>query len=453
MITAQEILVDNASYPTPKIAENSRRFRPLGLGYANLGALLMACGLPYDSDAGRDLAAAVTALMSGTAYAQSARIAAALGPFDGFAANREPMLGGAAPKHRDARWRASSARHVPPEILAAARRAWDEAIAGGERVRRAQQPDLGPRPDRHHRLHDGLRHHRRRARHRAGEVQEAGRRRHDQDRQPHRRAGAGAAGLRRRGGRPRSSSYIDEHDTIEGAPGPRGRAPAGLRLRLPAARRRALDPLPGAPPDDGGGPAVPLRGDLQDRQHAPRRRPSTRSRRPTSRPGASASRRSPIYRDGCKRSQPLSTGERAGEEPPEPRPLARRRAGRSAAARRRLPDERQAITHKFSIDQHEGYITVGLYEDGQPGEIFLVMAKEGSTISGLMDCFATTISIALQYGVPLKALVDKFTHTRFEPCGLHRQPADPDRQVDHRLHLPLAGVEVPRPRGAAGAPG
>ena len=202
--------------------------------------------------------------------------------------------------------------------------------------------------------------------------------------------------------------HIDEMETIEGARGPLARAPPGLRLRLQAGQRRALHPLHGAHPDDGGGAALPLRRHLQDRQHAARRHAGGhRARLP--RGLALGLKAIAVYRDGCKRSQPLNTGAAKAEEaaPPAPERLARRR----------LPDERRSITHKFSIGGHEGYLTVGMYDDGTPGELFVTMAKEGSVVSGLMDNFATSISMALQYGVPMKVLCDKFSHTRFEPSG------------------------------------
>ena len=143
-----------------------------------------------------------------------------------------------------------------------------------------------------------------------------------------------------------------------------------------------------------------------------------------------------VYRDNCKGSQPLAA---AGARPEKPA---------LQPVRRKLPDERVAMTHKFSVEGQEGYVTVGLYEDGKPGELFITMAKEGSTLSGVMDAFATAISLTLQYGVPLEFLVNKFSHVRFEPAGLDQQPPDPLREVDHRLHLPLAGGEVPAARGA-----
>ena len=170
-----------------------------------------------------------------------------------------------------------------------------------------------------------------------------------------------------------------------------------------------------------------------------------------------------IYRDGCKRTQPLNTAASKSDTQ-----VARRRAARSSTSarprapvpapfRRKLPDERRSITHKFDVGGHEGYITVGLFEDGKPGEIFLEMSKEGSTVSGLMDSFATAISLTLQYGVPLEALVKKFTHMRFEPAGLHQEPRDPDGEVARRLRLPVARLQVPvgraRSRPSASSPG
>ena len=165
-----------------------------------------------------------------------------------------------------------------------------------------------------------------------------------------------------------------------------------------------------------------------------------------------------IYRDGSKRSQPLSTGKKKDEGSAEQQALIKQLQEQLVASqveagkphRRRLPAERTAVTHKFDIAGHEGYITVGLYPDGQPGEIFLKMAKEGSTVSGLMDSFATTVSVALQYGVPLRDLVNKFAHVRFEPSGFTGNSRDPDRQVARRLHLPVAGLAVPDRRRQGG---
>ena len=265
MITAMEIIVGNASYPTPRIAENSERFRPLGLGYANLGALLMARGIPYDSDAGRDYAAAITALMSGAAYAQSARIAETTGPFAGFEDNREPMLR-VMRKHREAHQGARSGLRAARPAAGRAR-----VVGRGDRARRAvraaQQPDLGAGAHRHHRVHDGLRHHRRRARHRARQVQEAGRRRRHQDRQQDGAARAQAARLRQGPGAAhrRARRRAGHH---RGRRRPAGRAPAGVRLRVPSGQRLAVDPLPRPPQDAGRHSAVHLGRDLEDHQHA-----------------------------------------------------------------------------------------------------------------------------------------------------------------------------------------
>ena len=225
----------------------------------------MARGLPYDSDSGRDYAAAITALMSGASYAQSARIAGAMGPFAEYELNREPMLR-VMRKHREATKRIDSA-HVPLELLQAAKQSWDEVVELGETLWPAQQPDLGARPDRHDRLHDGLRHHRRRARHRPRQVQEAGRRRHDQDRQQHGAEGAQAAGLRQDADPgDRRVHRRERHD--RGRAASEGGAPAGLRLRLQAGQGLALDPLHGPPQDAGRGAAVHLGRDQQDDQHA-----------------------------------------------------------------------------------------------------------------------------------------------------------------------------------------
>ena len=426
MITAQEILVDNASYPTDRIRDNSRRFRPLGLGYSNLGALLMAYGLPYDSDAGRDLAAGLTALMSGTAYAQSARIAAGLGPFEAFEENREPMLQ-VLKKHRDAMARIGR-RNVPEEILAAAEGAWGEAIAGGEGsgVRNAQISVLAPtgtiafmmdcdttgiEPDlalvKYRKLIDGGR---LKITNRTVELALA-------------ELGYDGAEVEE------ILAYLEENDTIEGAP--------HLAAEHLPVFDCALRPI-------GGRRSIHYRGHLEmlaavqpflsgaisktiNMPHEATPEEIFDAYLEAWRLGVKAVA---IYRDGCKHDQPLSPGGTAVSAAAAGGAAAERSAdkpaaGESPAARRRLPDERRAITHKFSINQHKGYITVGLYEDGRPGEIFLVMAKEGSTVSGLMDCFATTISIALQWGVPLKPLVDKFSHTRFEPSGFTNNPQIP----------------------------
>lgn len=411
MITAQEIIVDRSSYPTPKITVNSHDFRPLGLGYANLGALLMARGLPYDSDAGRGYAAAITALMSGAAYAQSARIARVKGPFPGFAKNREATLR-VLSKHRDA-LRQIRSEHVPMDLYQAARAAWEEtlSLASDFGVRNSQISVLAPtgtiafmmdcdttgvEPDialvKYKKLVGG------------GLIKIVNQ--------------TVPLALRRLGYESEEIraivEHIDEHDTIEGAPHlkPEHLAVFDCAFR-PAQGSRSihysghLKMLAAVQPFISGAISktinLPNEATVEEIEQAYLE---------GWRLGLKAVA---IYRDGCKRSQPLSTKKESaasGQTVP-------------SAGRRKLPDERKAITHKFSVGGHEGYITVGLYDDGQPGEIFLVMAKEGSTISGLMDAFATSISLALQYGVPLKDLVEKFSHTRFEPSGFTKNPEIP----------------------------
>ncbi len=412
-ITAQEIIVDNASYPTPAIARNSRDYRPLGIGFANLGALLMARGLPYDSDSGRDYAGAVTALMSGAAYAQSARIAEALGPFAGFETNRRPMRE-VMRKHRDALKRLDAA-HVPLELLQVARQSWDEVVERGEGagLRNSQISVIAPtgtiafmmdcdttgiEPDialvKYKKLVGG------------GLFKIV----NQTVPVTLRRLGYPAPAIRD------IVRYVDDHDTIEGAP--------GLESEHLPVFDCAFKPANGSRSIHYSGHLKMLAavqpfvsGAISKTINMPEEATTEEIEEAYLEGWRLGLKAVAIYRDGCKRSQPLSTRQ-------QQRPAATSE-GRAQPARRKLPDERQAVTHKFSISGHEGYITVGLYEDGQPGEIFLVMAKEGSTISGLMDAFATAVSIALQYGVPLQTLVDKFTHTRFEPAGFTNNPEIP----------------------------
>ncbi|HUF79401.1 MAG TPA: vitamin B12-dependent ribonucleotide reductase, partial [Thermoanaerobaculia bacterium] len=412
VISGMEIIVGNASYPTPAIGENSRKFRPLGIGYANLGALLMARGLPYDSDSGRDYAAAITALMSGAAYAQSGRIAAAIGPFEEFETNREPMLR-VMRKHREAIRRIDAA-HVPFEILRAAKASWDEVVelGDGDGLRNSQISVLAPtgtiafmmdcdttgvEPDialvKYKRLVGG------------GMIKIVN--------------NTVPLALKRLGYDKEEVraivEYVDENDTIEGAPDLKDEhLPVFDCAFKPAQGTRSiafrghLKMLGAVQPF--------ISGAISKTINMPE--DST----PENIFGAYIEgwqmglKAVAIYRDGCKRSQPLST--KRSE-------LSTRVSEEAKPVRRKLADERQALTHKFRVGDHEGYITVGLYKNGQPGEIFLTMAKEGSTISGLMDAFATAISIALQYGVPLKTLVDKFSHTRFEPSGFTKNPEIP----------------------------
>ena len=420
VITAQEIVVDNASYPTPKIGENSHAYRPLGIGYANLGALLMARGLPYDSAAGRDYAGAVTALMSGASYLQSTRIAAIKGPFEGYEANRQPMLQ-VMRNHRAALKEVEPA-HVPLELLNAAKKSWDGVVEEGERngIRNSQISVLAPtgtiafmmdcdttgvEPDialvKYKKLVGG------------GMIKIVNR--------------TVPLALQRLGYEKQEIQeiveYIDDHDTIEGAPHLADEHLAVFDCAFkPANGSRSIHHMGHLRMLAAAQPFIS--GAISKTINMPEESTAEEIRDAYIEGWKLGLKAVAIYRDGCKRSQPLSTtkdGADAGDA------LQAEAAARAAAGieRRRLPDERQAITHKFSINGHEGFLTVGLYEDGQPGEIFLLMAKEGSTISGLMDSFAQAVSVALQYGVPLQILVDKFTHSRFEPSGFTKNPEIP----------------------------
>ncbi len=415
LITAQEILVDNASYPTPAIDRNSHDYRPLGLGYANLGVLLMDRGLPYDSDAGRAYAAAITALMHGEAYAQSSRIAATMGPFAGYPRNSEPMLK-VIDKHRQHAHKIDAA-FVPRDLLQAAHDVWDEAYTLGVQhgYRNSQVTVLAPtgtigfmmdcdttgiEPDialvKYKKLVGG------------GVMKIVNQ---------------SVPGVLKKLGYNAAQvedvlKYIDEKEMIEGAPHLKDEHLPVFDCAFPPSNGKRsihwmghIKMMAAVQPFLSGAisKTVNMPTDATPEDIASAYLESWRL-------GLKAVA---VYRDGCKRSQPLSTsrdfeGTATPEQAVEPRP-----------ARRKLPDERRAITHKFSIAGHEGYITVGMYEDNKPGEIFLVMAKEGSTISGLMDAFATSISMALQYGVPLEALVEKFSHVRFEPSGFTKNPEIP----------------------------
>jgi len=445
-ITAMEIIVDNSSYPTKQIAENSYKFRPLGLGFANLGALLMSRSLPYDSEPGRAYSGAITALMCGEAYRTSARISAdATGPFAGYSDNETPFLK-VMRKHRASVDRIDSAL-VPYDLMQAARESWDGAIELGQKYgfRNGQTTVLAPtgtiaflmdcdttgvEPDiaivKYKRLVGG------------GllkivnnTVPEALSKLGYTDKEVEAIVG-----------------HIDENDTIEGAPGLKEehlavfdcafRSSTGTRsihymghIRMMSAVQPFLS---GAISKTVNLPTECTVEDIEDAYIQAWKL------------GLKAIA---VYRDGCKRTQPLSTNLRqatsngqtaqnpidaiaaaaAGADPlthlaPEERRLVEalrarksRPSGPPMANRYKLPDERASFTHKFSIGGHEGYLTVGLYPDGSPGEIFVRMAKEGSVIAGLMDSFATAISLALQHGVPLHVLIEKFKGTRFEPSG------------------------------------
>ncbi len=424
-ITAQEILVDNASYPTPKIEENSHKFRPLGLGYANLGALLMSRGLAYDSDEGRNYAAALTAIMHGEAYRQSAVVARDHGgPFVKFEENREPFLRVIA-KHRDAAYRIPT-NGVPKDLLRHATAVFDEALELGEAngYRNAQVTVLAPtgtiafmmdcdttgvEPDIALIKYKKL----------VGEgflkivnqtVPSA-----------LRKLGYGAEEV------DEILAYLTEHETIEGAPHLKPQhLPVFDCAFKPANGERSIHYMGHVRMMGAIQPFIS--GAISKTVNMPEAATAEEIERVYMEGWKLGLKAIAIYRDNSKRSQPLMTGKKKDGEGADDsitteeieklrKQLVRAQAEAALPHRRRLPAERSAVTHKFDIAGHEGYITVGLYPDGQPGEIFLKMAKEGSTVSGLMDTLATTISVALQYGVPLKDLVNKFAHVRFEPSG------------------------------------
>jgi ribonucleoside-diphosphate reductase alpha chain len=421
-ITAQEILVDNASYPTPKIAENSHNFRPLGLGYANLGALLMSMALPYDSEEGRDMAGAITALMCGEAYAQSARIAERMGPFPGYAENREPMLD-VIRMHREA-MRGIKPEHVQTELFMSAQESWDTALTHGEKhgYKNSQVTVLAPtgtigfmmdcdttgiEPDlalvKYKKLVGG------------GLIKIVN--------------NTVPQALMKLGYTPEQTSeivsYIDKNGKIEGAP--------HLKMEDYPVFDCSLAP-------QGGGRSITWTGHVKMMAAA---QPflSGAISKTINMPEESTVedisnayieswkvglKAVAIYRDNSKRSQPLNAGGKKEEKKAESavtgvqEPVQHELFAR--AVREKMPVERASVTHKFSVGGHEGYITVGMYEDNRPGEIFIKMSKEGSTLSGVMDGLALTISLGLQYGVPLKVFVDKLLNTRFEPSGITANP-------------------------------
>jgi ribonucleoside-diphosphate reductase alpha chain len=409
---AQEILVDHASYPTDEIAENSHQFRPLGLGYSNLGSLLMANGLPYDSAGARGVCGAITALLHGSANLASSEIAAVVGPFDGYAANREPFLR-VMKMHCDAVDEIDDS--VPDYLKGAAQRLWDQVVETGRKFgfRNAQATVLAPTGTISFLMDCDT----------TGIEPDIALVKYKQ------LAGGGMLkivnqtvplALSKLGYNPLDIEdivkYIDENDTIEGAPhieDDRHQAVFDCAFK-PANGTRSIDwrahvrMMAAAQPFLSGAisktvnmPTETTTGEIADAYLW----------------GWELGLKAlAIYRDGSKWSQPLSTkaeGDKSNEQGA---------VKKAKPKRERLPDTRSSLTHKFSVGGHEGYINVGLYPDGRPGELFITMAKEGSTVGGLMDGFGTAISICLQYGVPLEVLVNKFSHTRFEPMGHTTNP-------------------------------
>ena len=412
VITAQEILVDNASYPTPAIEKNSHEYRPLGLGYANLGALLMARGLPYDSEEGMNYAATISALMSGRAYSTSALIAKRIGPFRGYRINEKPFLN-VIDMHRAHAYKIAESG-VPGELLDAAIRSWDVALSFGERFgfRNAQISVVAPtgtiafmmdcdttgvEPDialvKYKWLVGG------------GVIKIVN--------------NTVPEALKRLGYSKTQAQeilqYLQDHDTIEGAPHLKQEHLQVFDCAFkPAKGTRSIHYMGHVKMMAAVQPFIS--GAISKTVNMPHDVSAAEIVETYVAAWKMGLKAIAIYRDGSKRTQPLTTTIREEKRELKPgEPVYR-------PQRRRLPDERAGITHKFTIQGNEGYLIVGLYNDGSPGEIFVVMSKEGSTISGLMDAFSTSISLALQYGVPLRVLVNKFTHMRFEPSGWTKNP-------------------------------
>ena len=421
---AQEIVVSPSSYPTQEIGDNARAFRQLGMGFANLGAYLMADGVPYDSDAGRGTAAAITALMTGRGYLGSARTAAAMGPYDRYAENREAH-NGVMRMHRDAAYRVPVEDCLDGDLLTAARTTWDEAVAAGERhgYRNAQATVMAPtgtisflmdcdttgvEPDfslvKFKELVGG------------GQMTIVNK--------------TVPLALQTLGYSDEHIeqivAYVNEHSTIVGAPGldvedlPVFDVAVGERAIAYMGHIKmmgAIQPfLSGAISKTVNMPQTASVEDIADAYIQAWRM------------GVKALA---IYRDGSKTAQALRTDAQQGKLVEVDLQAEIDKAVTEALAkvgpkRRRMPRERQSITHKFSIGGHEGYITAGMYEDGSVGEIFLTdIGKEGSTLRGMMNAFATAISLSLQYGVPLETLVRKFSYMRFEPEGMTSNPEIP----------------------------
>ncbi len=421
MFTAQEILVGNADYPTPMIGENSRKFRQLGLGYANLGALLMAQGVAYDSVAGRAWAGAITALMTGHAYATSARTAGRMGPFAGFAENAEPMVE-VLRMHR-AEVAKIDEELVPLEILGAAQRSWDEAVELGEihGVRNSQATVLAPTGT-------------------IGLMMDCDTTGIEPDlalTKAKKLVGGGTMfivnqtiprSLRKLGYSPAEVegiiSYIDEQKTIVGAPAfkedhlPIFACSMGdnvIHYMGHVKMMAAAQPfLSGAISKTVNMPEEATIEDVESLYFE------------SWKLGLKAVA---LYRDNCKVGQPLSTQKKAGASDDDSTDPLTSQVERiietvivQEPVRQKLPRIRQSKTFSFRVADCHGYATVGEFEDGRPGEVFLKVAKQGSTLSGIMDAFAIAMSLGLQYGVPLRAFIEKFTSMRFEPAGITDDP-------------------------------
>jgi len=422
LIIAQEILVDSSSYPTQEIAENSHRYRPLGLGYANLGALIMREGMAYDSDEGRAFAAAITALLTGFAYATSQELAGVRGQFDGYAENRDSILN-VVKMHKDHLNNIDSTV-CAPYLRKAGEQIWARVVESAPRTgfRNAQVTLLAPTGTIGFMMDCDT----------TGVEPDIALVKYKQ------LAGGGVMKIVNRTLRPALSrlgytddeveaiiKFVDEKDTIEGAPDLK---PEHLKIFDCAFKpkngnrcisyKAHLKMMAAVQPFLSGAisKTVNLPTDVTVNDIIQVYIDGWKM-------GLKAVA---VYRDGSKRTQPLNvsqvdndkkTGSAAGSE------ISNIPA--NVPFRKRMPHTRQSITHKFEIAGHEGYLTVGMYEDGAPGELFITMAKEGSTVGGTMDSFGTAISLCLQYGVPIQELVKKFAHSRFEPSGFTKNPDIP----------------------------
>ena len=440
VITAMEIAVGNSSYPTPAIEQNSFDYRPLGIGFANLGALLMSRGLPYDSDEGRNMAAAIMSLLSGHTYYQSAKIAEKIGPFAGYKKNEQPCLE-VMHKHRDASYHIDQ-KGVPADLMHEAQQSWDHVVEHAAKfgLRNAQISVLAPtgtiaflmdcdttgvEPDialvKYKWLVGG------------GMIKIV----NNSVGEALSRLGYSDAQVKD------MLDFIDKNDTIEGAPHLKEdhlavfdcafKAKNGSRTIHYMGHLRMM------------GAVQPfISGAISKTVNMPNDATVEDVEEVYMLGWKMGLKAIAIYRDGSKRQQALTTSKESdsskahkdekgteGTRAQKSETLTTRPLDHSttpslssefAPRRRRLPDERRSLTHRFNIGPHKGYITVGLYDDGTPGELFVTMAKEGSVISGLMDAFATSVSMALQYGVPLQVLVNKFAHMRFEPSGFTGNP-------------------------------
>jgi len=425
MFTAQEILVGNADYPTEKIAENSRLFRQLGLGYANLGALLMALGMPYDSTGGRAWAAALTSLMTGHAYATSARTASRMGPFAGFSANERYMLN-VLRMHRDANLEIDNIDVVQPSLVDAAAAAWDAAVRDGEEygVRNSQASVLAPtgtiglmmdcdttgiEPD-------------------LGLVKFK------------KLVGGGnmtivnqtvPRALNQLGYEApiidRIVAYIDENKTIVGSPDLKAEhlpvfacsmGDNTIHYEGHVRMMGATQPfLSGAISKTVNMPEEATIEDIEELHML------------SWELGVKAVA---VYRDNCKVGQPLSTMKKDGEQGSSTGGDASGAATQiierivervvHQPVREKLPRSRRGRTFEFRVADCKGFATIGEYSDGRPGEVFLTVSKQGSTLAGIMDAFAKSISYGLQYGVPMRAFIEAFVNTRFEPAGMTDDP-------------------------------